>query len=497
MFNIGMQLRLGQQLAMTPQLQQAIRLLQLSGSELQQLIQDTLAQNVMLELQDDQGQGNASSVSSSISGALGHHSPDNDTDPASQAPPTRPGRAAHSDEATVSTNTNEQEWDYSTQTVGESQQTHAPPDFYERSNEGAQTLQEHLVWQLELARLDPRHYAIGRALIDVVGDDGYMTDDLATIQHTLRPDVEATMAEIENVLVSLQAFDPAGVAARSVAESIAIQLRQIDPGTPGRQNALRIAEKHLELVANKQYGLLRRELSLGDDELNDALGLVRACNPRPGAALHAAEPQYITPDVSVWRDSTGWRVEISEHEHSRLRINESYASAIKRGGDHASLRSQLQEARWLLRSLEIRNETIVKVARCIIDRQTHFFERGDEAMMPMVLRDIAEATEMHESTVSRVTTGKYMHTPRGLFEFRYFFSSHLSSADGFDLSSTAVRAKIKKLVAIENPRKPISDQRIAELLAADGVHVARRTVAKYRELMQIAPSHERRRTSAP
>ena len=491
MLNTGMQLRLGQQLAMTPQLQQAIRLLQLSASELQQVIQDALAQNVMLELLDDQGHANPDT------GSAANHGRYNERYAGSDGSSTKPESSAHSDTPTVPTHGNEQDWDYDTHTVSESQRPREASNSYERSNEGAQTLQEYLVWQLELARLDPRHYAIGRALIDVVGDDGYMIDDLANVQHTLRPDVEATMAELEHVLATLQGFDPAGVAARSVAESIAIQLRQIDPNTPGRETALLIAEKHLELVANQQYISLRRELSLDDDQLSHALALVRACNPRPGAVVHAAEPHYITPDVNVWRDSAGWRVEISEQEKTRLRINEAYASAIKKGADHASLRSQLQEARWLLRSLEIRDETIVKVARCIVDRQTTFFEHGDEAMTPMVLRDIAEAAEMHESTVSRVTTGKYMNTPRGIFEFRYFFSSHLSSPDGSELSSIAVRAKIKKLISIEDPRKPISDQRIVELLAVDGAHVARRTVAKYRELMQIAPSNERRRTSAP
>jgi RNA polymerase sigma-54 factor len=242
--------------------------------------------------------------------------------------------------------------------------------------------------------------------------------------------------------------------------------------------------------------VLRRALRAAEEDVEAALVLVRACHPRPGTSLQGSEPEYVVPDVFVRRGEHGWQVELNPSALPRVRLNDQYAGMVTRATDHAPLRAQLQEARWLLRSLEIRNETLLKVARTIVQRQVAFFERGEEAMQPMVLRDVAEAVEMHESTISRVTTGKYMHTPRGVLEFRFFFSSHVPGADGGEMSSTAVRAKIRKLIAGEDATNPLSDARIAELLSADGAQVARRTVAKYREAMNIAPSSERRR-SAP
>jgi RNA polymerase sigma-54 factor len=271
---------------------------------------------------------------------------------------------------------------------------------------------------------------------------------------------------------------------------------QLAPDTPGLATALTVARGHLDLVATQQLPLLRRQLRVDEEELERALALVRACHPRPGSTIQQSQPEYVVPDVFVRRSEHGWVVELNAVALPRVRLNQGYAGLVTRAADHAVLRAQLQEARWLLRSLEIRNETLLKVARCIVQRQAAFFEHGDEAMQPMVLRDVAEAVEMHESTISRVTTGKYMHTPRGVFEFRYFFSSHVAADDGTEMSSTAIRAKIRKLIAAEDASNPLSDSRIAELLAADGVQVARRTVAKYREAMNIAPSSERRRVPA-
>jgi RNA polymerase sigma-54 factor len=233
-------------------------------------------------------------------------------------------------------------------------------------------------------------------------------------------------------------------------------------------------------------------LRVGEDELEVALSLVRACHPRPGSTIQPTQPEYVVPDVLVRRGEHGWVVELNAGALPRVRLNRGYVGLVTRAADHAVLRTQLQEARWLLRSLEIRNETLLKVACCIVQRQSAFFDRGDEAMQPMVLRDVAEAVTMHESTISRVTTGKYMHTPRGVYEFRHFFSSHVAGHDGTDRSSTAIRAKIRKLIGAEDANMPLSDSRITELLAADGIQVARRTVAKYREAMNIAPSSERR-----
>jgi RNA polymerase sigma-54 factor len=366
----------------------------------------------------------------------------------------------------------------------------------EFADDTGQSLQDHLVWQLEMAKLAPRELGIARAIVDAISEDGYLTESLQDISETLKPEIEAEAAEVEKVLGFVQSLDPPGVGARSVGECIELQLKQLDPETPGLALAVQIARNHLELVAERELSLLRRELRATDEELAAALALVRACHPRPGATVSSGAAEYVVPDVFVRRTDHGWAVEINAATLPRVRLNQGYASLIGRNASHASMRAQLQEARWLLKSLEIRNETLMKVARSIVERQTAFLEHGEEHMRPMILKDIAEAVSMHESTISRVTSGKYMHTPRGVFELRYFFSSQVEGADGSGTSSTAIRAKIRKLVKEENGETPLSDGRIAELLSGEGIPVARRTVAKYREAMGIAPSNERRRTGS-
>jgi len=305
-----------------------------------------------------------------------------------------------------------------------------------------------------------------------------------------------SIEDIEQVLVKLvQQFDPAGVGARSVSECVQLQLGQLVAETPGLELARRIAAEHLQLVAEHQYGVLKRLLRASDGDIEAAIALVRACQPRPGANVFTAPPEYVVPDVFVRRHEGQWVVELNNSMSPQLRVNQVYAGSLGRGEEYDALKAQLQEARWLIRSLEIRNETLLKVALTIVQRQTEFLEQGEEHMRPMVLRDVAEAIEMHESTVSRVTTNKYMHTPRGVFEFRYFFSSHVTGEEG-DQSSTAVRAKIRKLVGAEDPEKPLSDSQIAQMLSEGGVTVARRTVAKYREAMKIASSSERKRSKS-
>jgi RNA polymerase sigma-54 factor len=294
------------------------------------------------------------------------------------------------------------------------------------------------------------------------------------------------------MLVKLQRLDPVGVGARSLSECIIRQIEQLDPTTPGLALSLEIAAEHLDLVASRDYGELRRGLRTSEEILHEALALVRGCNPKPGLAVSPAAAQYVIPDVFVRKVDNRWLVEISPSGVPRLSVNQQYANLLRGSSEHAVLKTQLQEARWLIRSLEIRNETLLKVATSIVSRQTSFLEHGDEAMKPMVLRDIAEEIGMHESTISRVTTNKYMHTPRGVFEFKYFFSSHLSSSNGEDQSSTSVRAKIRKLIGAENPTKPLSDSKITNLLKDEGISVARRTVAKYREAMNISSSSDRR-----
>ena len=303
----------------------------------------------------------------------------------------------------------------------------------------------------------------------------------------------ASTDEIDKVLITLvQQLDPSGVGARSIGESVELQLKQLDPATPGLALAETIAREHLTLVAEQQHGLLKRLLRTTDEDLQVAIALIRACRPRPGSAVFAPTAEYVVPDVFVRRHDGQWIVELNGSISPRLRVNQLYAGSLGRGEEYDALRSQLQEARWLIRSLEIRNETLLKVALAIVQRQVDFLEQGEERMRPMVLRDVAEAIEMHESTVSRVTANKYMHTPRGVFEFRYFFSSHLAGEEG-EQSSTAVRAKIRKLVSGEDPGKPLSDNQIAQILSEGGVTVARRTVAKYREALKIPSSSDRKR----
>jgi RNA polymerase sigma-54 factor len=333
--------------------------------------------------------------------------------------------------------------------------------------------------------------------VDTLNEDGYLTETLTEIAATLRPDLEWDEEEIERVLMLVQTLDPIGVAARNLAECLALQLSQLAPDTPGLALAKRIAEQHLDLLALRDQGPLRRavESVLGGDEemLEAAIALVRSCHPRPGATVSSTRPEYVVPDVFVRRTSRGWTVELAPGTLPRIRVNQSYAGMLGRGGAHTTLRTQLQEARWLLKSLEIRNDTLLKVARAIVERQTEFLAQGEEHMRPMILKDIASAIEMHESTISRVTSGKYMHTSRGVFELRYFFSSQVEGDDGQGTSSTAIRAKIRKLIRDEDPAQPLSDNRLAELLSNEGIPVARRTVAKYRESLGIASSADRKR----
>ncbi|MGH8218412.1 MAG: RNA polymerase factor sigma-54 [Steroidobacteraceae bacterium] len=479
----SLQLKLGQQLTMTPQLQQAIRLLQLPALELQAHIRELLETNVMLEPVEE----------AETAGPLEEAAGPNETS-AEHVAEAEPAAAASPD---THVEVVDEHWgDHASGSSDGAWNGEDDDRQQEFADASGQSLQEHLLWQLGLARLEPRALAIASTLVDAINDDGYLTETLEEMAHTLRPEIEAEPAEIETVLKRVQQLDPPGIAARSVGECIELQLRQLPADTPGLEVAVQIARHHLERVAERELALLRRELRTTDEELASALLLVRSCHPRPGAIVSGASAEYVVPDVFVRRTEHGWAVEINAATLPRVRLNQSYASLLGRNSGHASLRAQLQEARWLLKSLEIRNETLMKVARSIVERQAAFLEHGEEYMRPMILKDIAEAVQMHESTISRVTSGKYMHTTRGVFELRYFFSSQVEGADGSGTSSTAIRAKIKKLVKEEDPEGPLSDGRIAELLSGEGIPVARRTVAKYRESLGIAPSNERRRAGS-
>ena len=459
MLKPSLQLKLGQSLTMTPQLQQAIRLLQLPVLDLHAEIQEALEENIMLEVED---------------------LPDLPKTSAETTAEIETLKAEDQWQATAAERTRDSGWN------GEGR------PISEFADESGQTLREHLLWQLEMEHFSPREVVIGESLIDSINDDGYLTADFDEILSSLDEEPPVTDTEIERTLTKIQRLDPVGVGARSVGECLVLQLSQLEWETPGLQLAITIANDHLDLVANRDYAELRRVLRSSEDELHEAVALVRGCNPKPGLAVSPAATEYVIPDVFVRKTDNHWQVEISPTGLPRLSVNQQYASLLRGSSEHAVLKSQLQEARWLIRSLEIRNETLLKVATSIVTRQTEFLDHGEEAMKPMVLKDIAEEIGMHESTISRVTTNKYMHTPRGVFEFKYFFSSHLSSESGEDQSSTSVRAKIRKLIAGENAEKPLSDSKITNLLKADGISVARRTVAKYREGMNIPSSSERK-----
>jgi RNA polymerase sigma-54 factor len=460
MLKPSLQLKLGQTLTMTPQLQQAIRLLQLPVLDLNAEIQEALEENIMLEMED---------------------LPDVPQTSAETTAEVRTIQAEDSWQARAAERIQDGGWNGEGRPIGEF------------ADESGQTLREHLLWQLEMEHFTPRQAVIGEAIIDSINDDGYLSVDLSEIAASLDPKTDVSLEEIEEALDKVQRLDPIGIGARTISECLILQLRQLDAETPGLSLAIDLAACHLDLIASRDYGELRRTLRTSEDDLHDAIALVRSCNPKPGLAISPAAAEYVIPDVFVRKVDDRWQVEISPTGIPRLSVNQQYARLLRGSGDHAVLRSQLQEARWLIRSLEIRNETLMKVATCIVSRQTQFLEHGDEAMKPMVLRDVAEEIGMHESTISRVTTNKYMHTPRGVFEFKYFFSSHLSSAGGEDQSSTSVRAKIRKLIGAENPGKPLSDSKIAHILSEEGISVARRTVAKYREAMNIVSSSERRK----
>jgi RNA polymerase sigma-54 factor len=459
MLKPSLQLKLSQTLTMTPQLQQAIRLLQLPVLDLSAQIQDALEENIMLEMEDlpDVPKTNNDTVS------------DIETI-----------KAEDSWQTSSMERSRDSGWN------GEGRPINEYADL------SGQTLREHLLWQLELEDFSPREALIGEAIIDAINDDGYLTSEPEDIEDSFDDQASVSREEIESALAKVQRLDPVGIGARSLSECLVLQLGQLEKSTPGLDLAVRLAKDHLDLIASQEYGELRRSLRTSEADLDVALALVRGCNPKPGLVVSPAAPEYVIPDVFVRKVDNRWQVEISASGIPRLSVNQQYAKLLRGNGNHAALRTQLQEARWLVRSLEIRNETLLKVATCIVSRQKEFLEHGDEAMKPLVLRDVAESIGMHESTISRVTTNKYMHTPRGVFEFKYFFSSHLSTVDGKDQSSTSVRAKIRKLIGAENPAKPLSDSKIAQMLAEEGINVARRTVAKYREAMKIPSSSERK-----
>ncbi|MCZ6796841.1 MAG: RNA polymerase factor sigma-54 [Gammaproteobacteria bacterium] len=492
----SLQLRIGQSLTMTPQLQQAIKLLQLSSLELQAEIQETLDTNPLLEQEDNLGEITLFDPEATrINGEEGEES----TDIKTSADTVNENRAKQTlpDDLEI-----DARWDqiYDNSPVSPTQAQNARDDnrdLFENQAPAVDVLNEHLLWQLNGAHLTEIDHQIGLAIIDSIDDSGYLTQPVEDIYAGLQKQFEEIeIDEVLAVLHLIQHFDPIGVGAGSPSECMTIQLSQLDAGTPHLSKALTLVGKYLEHLASNDFAFLKRRLRANDAELAEIVKLIQTSNPHPGHMVSENHAEYIIPDVYVSKQAGKWQVRINPENAPNLRVNKHYADLIKRSDNsdqNTYLKDHLQEARWFIKSLQSRNETLIRVANAIVERQQAFLEYGEEAMQPMVLRDIADFLELHESTVSRVTTHKYMHTPRGILEFKYFFSSHVSTSDGGECSSTAIRAIIKKFVAAERPNKPLSDNKIALLLGDQGIKVARRTIAKYREAMHIPPSNERKR----
>ncbi|AWB68651.1 RNA polymerase factor sigma-54 [Saccharobesus litoralis] len=488
----SLQLKFSQQLTMTPQLQQAIRLLQLSTLDLQQEIQDAMDANPLLEHEEqDSFDSNESldSIKEPESNLLNGY--DDTPEPIADTKQELE-RTEIPDQLVTDTTWDDHLSQGASPAAKSSSYSVADDTIYQ--GETTETIRDHLYWQMDLTPFSPTDQAIATAIIDAVDDSGYLTVSAEDILESMGDD-EVELDEVEAVLKRIQLFDPIGVASRTAQECLLVQLNQFSPETPWLKETKQIIANHIDLLANRDYRTLSRKSRLKEDQLREVMKLIHSLNPRPGNAVIAEEAQYIVPDVSVRKEKDSWIVELNPESVPKLKVNQEYAAlsrTAKNSADTQFIRSHMQDAKWFIKSLESRNDTLLKVANCIVEHQQGFFEYGDEAMKPMVLNDIAEAVEMHESTISRVTTQKYMHTPRGIFELKYFFSSHVSTENGGECSSTAIRALIKKLVAAENPAKPLSDSKITDLLAEQGIQVARRTIAKYREALSIPPSNQRK-----
>ena len=441
----GLQLRLSQQLAMTPQLQQAIRLLQLSTLELQQELQQALESNPLLEQIDTHEEIDTRETQDSETLDTA------DALEQKEMPEELPLDAS---------------WDtiYTAGTPSGTSGDYIDDELPVYQGETTQTLQDYLMWQVELTPFSDTDRAIATSIVDAVDDTGYLTVPLEDILESMG-DEEIDIDEVEAVLKRIQRFDPVGVAAKDLRDCLLIQLSQFDKTTPWLEEARLIISDHLDLLANHDFRTLMRVTRLKEDVLKEAVNLIQSLDPRPGQSIQTGEPEYVIPDVLVRKHNGHWTVELNSDSIPRLQINQHYASMCnnaRNDGDSQFIRSNLQDAKWLIKSLESRNDTLLRVSRCIVEQQQAFFEQGEEYMKPMVLADIAQAVEMHESTISRVTTQKYLHSPRGIFELKYFFSSHVNTEGGGEASSTAIRALVKKLIAAENPAKPLSDSKLTD-----------------------------------
>ncbi len=485
----SLQLKLGTSLTMTPQLQQAIKLLQLSTLDLQQEIQEALDSNPLLDVEENEApppseKAAENNDTSSTESSSSENSLEIDGQSDSALPEELPV---------------DSQWDdvYQSEYQGSSLASAPAEDInWDERNTKSDSLQDNLYWQLNLTKLVDSDRIMATAIIDAVQPSGFLSLDPEDIFENLPGDLDVEFEDFEAVRQLIQHFEPTGVASANLQECLLVQLNQLPPNTPFVNDAKLIVNRYLNLLANHDYAQLKRRTRFKEGRLRETVLLIQGLTPQPGDSVDHGDTEYITPDVFVKKTEGAWTVELNGDSAPKLKINDTYASMIKRADnsdDNQFLKNNLQEARWFIKSLQSRNETLMKVSGKIVEHQRGFLEHGEEAMKPLVLADIAQEVDMHESTISRVTTRKYMLTPRGVFELKYFFSSHVGTDSGGEASSTAIRAMIKKLIAAEETRKPLSDNKIAQLLADEGIKVARRTVAKYRESMNIPPSNERKR----
>ncbi|WP_153147033.1 RNA polymerase factor sigma-54 [Dechloromonas sp. H13] len=484
----ALQLKLSQHLALTPQLQQSIKLLQLSTVEMQQEIERYLLENPMLE-RDDEGPAESFAAAQqfdaprSEAAERGEQESQDDRaarDEREQAVPETP------------TGVDDDRWASDAGTFTGAGRDEDDDSDAQDIHASTPTLRDHLTWQLGMTQLSERDRSLVRFLIEALDDDGYLSTPLEELWETLPPEYEIEPEELEIALRHIQSFDPTGIGARSPQECLALQLRA-RPADEQCPLALQIVEKHLELLAARDFVKIKRLTGCDDEALKEAHALIVSLDPRPGARFAQLEARYITPDVIVKKIKGKWTAYTNPDAYPRLRINRLYAEVLARQRrGNGNLTGQLQEARWLIKNVQQRFETIHRVTQAIVDRQRQFFEHGEVAMRPLVLREIADILGLHESTVSRVTSQKYMATPRGIFELKYFFGSHVSTDTGGACSATAIRALIKQLIGAEDGKKPLSDSQLSEILGQQGIVVARRTVAKYRESLNIPPVNLRK-----
>ena len=510
-------LKMGQQLRMTPQLQQAIRLLQLSSLELETEIQEALDSNLMLEevtqdyedsdkpdkdtdeeiIHDKSNDIDSNSLHSADNnselGQIEAHNPELDGEVVLDLGQEISTDSLNDDFPVDTTWDDVIDENFHTPT---SESDFSTENYLETRNAEDATIQGHLMEQINLLNLTETDEYIALSLIDGLDENGMLHIDIQDIVDSAPEEWEIDLDEIEAVLNLIQHLDPIGIASRSLQECLSIQLRQLPPEMPLRNLAIIIVEEYILQLAARDYNQLARKLRIKEGQLKNVITLIKSLNPRPGNDIVQSSTDYIEPDVIVSKDkSGGWLVELNQKSTPKIRVNPQYSALITRGDNSdegTQLKTHLQEAKWFIKSLKQRNDTLLKVSCKIVEYQRGFLEQGEKAMKPLVLNDIAEAVDLHESTISRVTTQKYMLTPSGLYELKYFFSSHVSTSSGEEVSSTAIRARIKNLITEENSKKPLSDSKIAKLLEAENIKVARRTIAKYRELLAIPPSNERK-----